>query len=90
LDAVWALLLSKGGAMMNPYEYREMLKAAFNWTDKTMEQVAAEFDKKKDDKKSSGRAKSSVSSGGAPKKSELSKLDSLLANAKPRPRPDSV
>lgn len=77
--------------MADPYEYRELLKAAFNWSDKTVDQVSAEFKNRRDaDTPEKSGGKKSVSTGSDPKKSEVDKLNALLANAKPRERTDMV
>jgi hypothetical protein len=73
--------------MANPYEFRELMKAAFGYSNKTPDQVLAE--QKARNKEPSGskpkrNARAEVSTA-TPKASELAKMQALLAGAKPRP-----
>lgn len=79
--------------MGNPHEYRELVKAAFGYSDKTTEQVIAEQEARRN-KESSGSSQPSAKRGrptapshGVAKQSELDKLAKILAMSKPRQPP---
>jgi hypothetical protein len=76
--------------MGNPYEFRELMKAAFGYSDKTPDQVLAEQKRKNDRTPTSSKgrpAKAAELSTAAPRASELEKMRALMAGAKPRPAP---
>jgi hypothetical protein len=73
--------------MSNPYEFREVMKAAFGYSDKTPDQVLAEQKRRHDEPSPKGKSRRSakVNTSAVPQQSELAKMQALLANAKPRP-----
>lgn len=84
---VWAYVLAQSPAMGNPFEFRETMKAAFGYSDKTVEQLRQERSKKSPKSAGKGATPARAPSGGTPRPSELAKLQALLAGAKPHPAP---
>lgn len=75
--------------MGNPYDFREVMKAAFGFTDRTVEEVLAEQERRHDEEnKNRGKKRGSTApkADAKPKQAELDKLNALLAKAKPRER----
>ena len=74
--------------MGNPFEFRESMKAAFGFTDKTQAQVAAEQrqrERERDRPKPRGkRVTPAPTTNATPRASEIDKMNALLAKAKPR------
>lgn len=80
--------------MSNPHEYRELMKAAFGYSDKTVDEVIAEHERKHAERDrptpkapKKGQRAPAQPSGATPRASEVAKLKDLLANAKPRQLP---
>lgn len=75
--------------MGNPYDFREVMKAAFGFTEQTVEEVLAEQKRRHDqENRNSGRRKAAAPTVTAkPKQSEIDKLNALLSQAKPTPPP---
>lgn len=78
-------MLSKAGAMSNPYEFREVMKAAVGYSDRTVEQVLA-AQKSKTAKGKAGK-KSAPRPSSSPRQSEVEKMKALLAKGNPSPPP---
>ena len=73
--------------MGNPYEFRETMKAAFGFIDKTPEQVMAEHAQRQRDAakpRSKRSAPTPPTTNATPRASEIEKMQALLADAKPR------
>lgn len=72
--------------MGNPYEFRELMKAAFGYSDKSPDEVLAEQKRKRDDDRPAKRGRpAAVNTSAVPKASEVAKMRALLAAGKPRP-----
>lgn len=78
---MWALKTRGAGSMMNPFEYRDLMNAAYGWTDESPAEVTARYKSKaakKGKKGKPGEPQFKVSSA------EQQKFQALLALAKPR------
>lgn len=86
--------------MSNPFEFREVMKAAFHYnTDKTVDQVIAEHKAKHEremkeaeaESKARSKRKGSTPAGsvemGTPREVDMAALRKMLENATPRPAP---
>ena len=76
-------MLSKAGAMSNPYEFREVMKAAVGYSDRTVEQVlASQKAKGAKGKGKTGKSPTPPSSS-TPRQSEVEKMKALFAKGNP-------
>jgi len=82
LDCVWALKVRVSGAMMNPFEYRDLMNVAFGYSAETIKQVKDRYDDTAPKRKAGGSTAPSTATAST---EEMSKLKALLANGKPRP-----
>jgi hypothetical protein len=74
--------------MGNPHEYREVMKAAFGYSDRTTDEVIAEQEarhKQPSSPKRRGKSAPAAPTPGTPRQSEMDKLAKLLAGGNPRP-----
>lgn len=74
------------GGFTNPFEYREMMKAAVGYSDETVDQVLARH-KARSTARGTPAKKGAPPPSSVPRKSELDKLAALKAGGKPRPAP---
>lgn len=70
--------------MGNPHDFREVMKAAFGFIDRTPDEVLAE-QKARDERPSKGRGSVAPSGNAKPRQSEIDKMNEILAAAKPKP-----
>ena len=84
LDAVWAHLCSLGGAMSNPFDFRDIMAANVGWIDKTVDQVIAEQearDKRQENGESTALAPPTEAGATPVPQTEREKLDAIFARA---------
>ena len=81
---MWALKMRQSGAMMNPFEYRDLMNAAYLFSDETPDQVTARYKSKSP--RGGKPGKPGVPTATA-SKAEMAKFKDMLAKAKPRPKP---
>lgn len=88
MDAAWAHMLDQAGAMSNPFEFEELMRAAMQYgTTKTVDEVSAEIEQRH--KQSTQRRPGKAPPRPAPSaskplpKGELDLLQSMLRQAKP-------
>jgi hypothetical protein len=81
---VWAHLLSLGGSMSNPFDYREIMKAHMQYNEtRTVEQVLADQKAREKSDNTSGVSKTPPPPGRAATAAELDAARALLGGAKP-------
>lgn len=90
LDVMWAHQFAGVGAFTSPHDYRELMKAIYGYSDKTIEEVQAEIEARKDDKPGGAKRDPIAAGATAPKPEQLDALAQIMAQAqaaKPPPRP---
>jgi hypothetical protein len=81
---VWTHLLSLGGSMSNPFDYREIMKAHMQYNEtRTVEQVLADQKAREKSDDNPGVSKTPPPPGRAATASELEAARALLGGAKP-------
>lgn len=82
-------MLSGTGAFSNPHEYREIMCAAVGYSDKTVEEVIAEHERRQKEREAASKSKAAGTTRtppragvAQPKQAEMDKLAQLLSFAR--------